>query len=138
MTSTDGQSILKLIEAVSPDDLAMLDEIDARVWCWLPQHNCEFLEYKDGAFWCNPRATNLPFWKSVVKYTRSRDALKAIRPDKGLWKITVHFDHGKNIGASVIYDRPDALTIRTKVLPNEYLAELHAIIQALMHEGKSS
>jgi hypothetical protein len=32
---TEAETILKLIESVDPKDTAKLDEIDARVWCYL-------------------------------------------------------------------------------------------------------
>jgi hypothetical protein len=34
---TAAETILKIIENVDPADTAKLDEIDARVWCWLEQ-----------------------------------------------------------------------------------------------------
>jgi hypothetical protein len=42
---TDAETILKMIETVDPTDTAKLDEIDARVWCWLKGH--EYLDIDD-------------------------------------------------------------------------------------------
>lgn len=42
---TDAQTILKMIDAVDPSDTAKLDEIDARVWCWLKGYEFVRMSY---------------------------------------------------------------------------------------------
>lgn len=55
---TDHEIILKMIETVDPDDSVKLDEIDLAVYKYIGELHM-----------------------MLPKVTRSRDALKAIRPD---------------------------------------------------------
>ena len=74
-----AETTLKLIETVDAGDTAKLDEIDARVWCWINgaiferafRNNIDSLCVKN-------TLTNVA--AAIPEYTRSRDALKAIRP----------------------------------------------------------
>lgn len=114
-----AQEILKLIEEVDPKDTAKLDEIDARVWCYLNNQDQESTEF------------GVPRWMYAVRskpYTRSRDALKAIRPEG--WRVfnlsegdMFEFDLGKT----------NARVFRGQAITEE-LAELAAIIQAINYE----
>ena len=61
---TDAEIIFKMIETVDPADTAKLDEIDARVWCWL--NNKIFLRIN-----VDRPAAYAP------TYTRSRNTLKS-------------------------------------------------------------
>lgn len=125
------KELLKLIETVSPDDTAKLDEIDARVGCLITDTEyqeqfkyplCSF-ERRDGSF-----ADSYVF----PRYTRSRDALKAIRPEG--WNIQHHqYDAGKHhVFGLTDYSVPKQCY--SPRLPTEELAELHAIIQAIAYE----
>lgn len=135
---TEAQKILDLIETVDPADSEALDEIDARVWCWLNGEEFDF-DPKWAKTW---RQKNRP-----QPYTCSRDSLKSIRPEG--WKFTVRpvcavepwtlryfcscckpvWDKEKNVREDIhhIYDA-------NKSLPTEELAELHAIISAIQYE----
>jgi len=109
-----SETILKLIENVDPGDTNTLDKIDALTFVYTRQ---------------NESAVTHP------QYTRSRDALKAIRPG-GWWfdmEVTI-------IGKEWVYScglpnfiDTDSL-VESKPLPTEELAELHAIIQAIEYE----
>lgn len=133
--------ILTMIENVSPDDTAALDEIDARVWCWLKgiteegnftvSHNKGTVYYRHND-WPKDARTILHHTFMHPQYTRSRDALKSIRPEG--WWFDINYDEynanaytvrGKLIEFEVVYSAP---------LPTEELAELHAIINAIQHE----
>ena len=133
-----AQDILKMIEEVDPSDTAKLDEIDARVWCWI-----EGIRYIAHESWGDGNKRLAVFGEKgywIDRYTRSRDALKAIRPEG--WNFNVYFgckgweqpkfywcaSAGKrevNKYENVVY---------TDNLPTEELAELHSIIQTIKHE----
>lgn len=129
------KDLLKMIEAVEPSDTAMMDEIDFMVNAYaecLPSV-CETL-------------INSPRREQLIKryvgnekrqYTRSRDALKKIRPEGWAWKVTDHFDCQERAGGSAsAFCHAKHPNINTPVLPTEELSELHAIIQAIAHERK--
>lgn len=140
---TDVEIILFLIEHVDPTDSQVLDEIDVRTHAFvfgykLGMAESSFLaepdilvaQRKDGSTVAGCRA---------IQYTRSRDALKAIRPD---WKIQYEgcdtmfvFEMFKCIPAAEDY--LEEIEISSPYLPTEELAELHAIIQAIDHDRKT-
>lgn len=159
----ESKTILKMIEEVSPDDAAKLDEIDARVWCWLEGHKyiglhwgglgvsgygtIDVESYEDKSGTKKP----VPFSSSPFKnYTRSRSSLKSIRPDS--WVMS-------SCGREKAYAESDLerkfpfwkrfwFTFTQKDFSiNQYnvcayheveeLAELHAIIQAIDYERKN-
>jgi len=112
---TEAQTILELIEGVDPADTAAMDEIDLAVI---------------NEFWPETAAYHIELGYNNPKYTRSRDALKSIRPEGwGLEsiisekynRVRVFQTHGKS-------------NLKSEYLPNEELAELHAIIQAIQYE----
>lgn len=174
-----SDEILKLIEAVDPSDTAKLDEIDARVWCFLNDlpylgkvvfepHIKAFPENLSFSYICGDgpysdvfvqNHYNHVFYPSRNKYTplrkhsaiyaplytRSRDALKSIRPEG--WQLrmgsTGEYDFEKNTfqpdGKFLCqleqYDKgiQNYKTVSER-MPTEELAELHTIIQAIQHE----
>ena len=118
--------ILKMIEVADPADTAKLDEIDRL-----------FERYKT------------PGRHKIVppKYTRSRDALKQIRPEG--WTFSMLHQSGylavshKHIKRTHIdglgNEYPEYVQVGTPALSDtapktEELAELHAIIQAIEYE----
>lgn len=125
----EHEKILQMIEQVKPDDTAMLDEIDARVSCYIHPH-IELVEYNNGA--CHAIRNSDGFTGMPPQYTRSRDALKAIRPDG--WDVLCFQQYeGENSFELMTLDNK----VRTKEylkFPTEELAELHAIIQAIAYE----
>lgn len=122
----EGRNILKMIEGVSPDDTATLDEIDARFWCFL---NGSVFKAFEGNWirFCDGFKTNI----TPLRYTRSRDALKSIRPDGCLIKISIAGESTATLtlGKSFI--------CKAKNMPTEELAELHAIIQTYIWEAEN-
>lgn len=150
----DAVKLLQMIETVDPADTAKLDEIDARVWCWMKGHDPELLVYElnqDGEAISEDRKQE--FWKeyplknvqnpfavySSYRYTRSRDALKAIRPEG--WTIEIYNgvdgNHARIFDIKTLLDpsRGDDFSFESPLrLPTEELAELHAIIQAIAYE----
>ena len=141
-----AQQILKLIEEVSPDDTAKLDEIDARVMTYL-----EGWEFKDYARMYNEERTHAFTLEEgeilfTVHFTRSRDALKQIRPEG--WRLSVDgiawvgVETKKNISqdkfaCSLLNWKRDAF-VNSYGLPTEELAELHAIIKAIEYERNNA
>lgn len=154
-----AQDILKMIENVGDvpqwehqNDMkkyvAALNEIDARVWCMVDDHGWKFEELKkfENSSYCIVKLhINMVF--PCPQYTRSRDALKKIRPPE--WKFTV--DHRIGNGKERFkgwkfcghawkhkgeYDKLGTVYSYTdkNFLPTEELAELHALIQALEHD----
>ena len=67
---TEFEKLLNMIKNVDPADGAALDEIDVLVF--------KYLGDKWGNLWVTMANESIVY--SIAKYTRSRDALKAIRP----------------------------------------------------------
>lgn len=132
------KEILKMIETVDPNDTAKMDEIDARVWCYLHQHTYIGMDegsgfsikyrHKDGY-----ETASILF--GIIKYTRSRDALKAIRPEGRFFEIT-KYPSAASFASDGFHARwyVDGRLQPQPELPTEELAELHAIIQAIAYE----
>lgn len=134
----EAKKILEMIESVDVDDSDKLDEIDARVWCLLNSAN--FVQMVNiGYFQYNHCPDGEVRYRATKKYTRSRDDLKAIRPDgcfvsiKGSNDIPspekwfCHLFHVKD-------EKKEGYYVTSPNLPTEELAELHAIIQAIEWE----
>jgi hypothetical protein len=69
-----------------------------------------------------------------IRYSISRDALKAIRPKRWTFDIYWHEDGVECLAAiGAAYNRNSPLIV-AKRFPAEQLAELHAIIQAIEYE----
>lgn len=139
---SDAQDILKMIENVSPDDAARLDEIDARFHAWWSGVNFialgvwkeydsrprELVAYRYGEI--NEGSNGY-----CLRYTRSRDALKSIRPEG--WSAQYHHPyHDERTSFELFQPDWDGEThpVYARDLPTEELAELHAIIQAIEYE----
>jgi len=132
----DHEIILKMIEEVSVDDTDKLDEIDIKVFRHCGQG-------------CYP-AIPLPNSK-FPPYTRSRDALKKIRPEGWIIRLyqTPVYNPRKPNNANLYHFNMDKyffleseeeynqINVRAMHLPTEELAELHAIIQAIAHEREA-
>jgi len=129
---TPATEILKLIENVQPDDVAMLDEIDARVCFFLFLEHIrnigderDFSSHEHYESWRKSRERN---GDHIIQYTRSRDALKAIRPKEWRFSFTQH----KNKWQAIATD------LRTYVgspeLDTEELAELFVVIMTIDYE----
>lgn len=114
-----ASEILKMIETVSPDDGVGLDAIDRFTESWLVSLGIvqPYSEQWNGT---NP------------EYTRSRDALKAIRPEGYGYHSTDEYGEW-HVGLV----SPDRLMEFTGIGRLEELAELHAIIQAIEFERKA-
>lgn len=130
---TSAQKILTMIETVSPNDMAKLNEIDLAVDVFLfPK---EWGKSVTGRY-CSPsRAGEYP------QYTRSRDALKAIRPEGYSFNVFFCYRGDKKYFLSStghMEKNPHVNPIHTPDLATEELAELHAIIQAIECERKKS
>lgn len=129
--------ILKMIEKVDPSDTAKLDEIDARVWALLNGFEIDRMD-EIGSAWAKPRNIH---HSEYPRYTRSRDALKAIRPEgyvSGAFPETKYGDVGECFHG---YCQSESHAFETLIdfdaLPTEELAELHAILQATEYERKA-
>lgn len=110
----DAETILKMIETVDQTDRDRLDEIDQAV--------CDYLG-KIG--------------RPLPRYTRSRDALKEIRPQGFLSGANPDFDDYEDTG-NIKFDgfceSEDRLFGGLIYSSTEELAELHAIILAIAYE----
>lgn len=132
---SEVKAILEMIESVSPDDADTMDEIDGLVQGYIsPSEDMNEFDWADQ--WSHFRATscggkNMPYWA----YTRSRDALKAIRPEGLAFSVVGKIDGSTNY--RLVSTKSDARLVRgfdSPLLPTEELAELHAIIQAIEWE----
>lgn len=125
---TEAQKILEMIEAVSPDDTVAMDEIDARVF--------EYIKDKGRIYGYQTEPEYKVLYTGMKPYTRSRDALKAIRPEG--WLILIaQFSTGFNCDLQKQGDMWVEPSPNGRSLPTETLAELHAIIQAIDYDRRT-
>lgn len=136
--------ILKMIEAVDPSDEGKLAEIDARVWALIRLDGDFKITFNGGSVyyrhnsWPEDARTILHHSFEHEEYTRSRDALKAIRP-KG-WNVCGHYACATALGYTFSLHEAKAggkQVIGSGMLKTEELAELHAIIQAIEFERQT-
>jgi hypothetical protein len=133
----DHKKILQLIEAVDPNDTDTLDEIDARVCAYVfnaelsrgrtvttSLNTNDHTEVKGKWFVSKDGVRN-----EIRHYTRSRDALKSIRPEGWFFTKTLYEN-----GVCLLSTRYGDGEYRKIQLPTEELAELHAIISAIHYE----
>ena len=139
-----ADEILKMIETVDPADTAKMDEIDARVACYLTTtYEQEFIEMINR---CGRNGDGFSFYYKYpngeqgtsshnlcVRYTRSRDALKSIRPEGWHWLNTCKYPDN-NYHTNMFKTNDDGVVACSGPLPTETLAELHAIIQAIAYD----
>lgn len=132
---TEAQTILKMIETVDPSDTDKLDEIDARVGAYIFQEELHLPPPRETTpNHLSERLLKRTMWEcsyfKAASYTRSRDALKAIRPEGWFPFLSMHEDHFSYDMWSLRWNRIKS----SRSFPTEELAELHAIIQAIEHE----
>lgn len=129
---TEVQKILTMIETVDTNDTAVLKDIDRRVECYVLHDYLEYNEEDGGVCVKDYDYKNLPKCPDLkTKFTTSRDDLKAIRPDG--WQfdnLCVSF-LTKYECLSSKFGTYSSRRISSPSLPNEELAELHAIIQSI-------
>lgn len=109
-----SKDLLKLIETVNPDDTVVLDEIDRKVRRFIFGRQKDFIH--------------------PPQYTRSRDALKIIRPDGWFWNAGHNESNSGGLFAFSMYSFTNSPVLTSPDLPTEELAELHVIIQAIQWE----
>ncbi len=129
------EAILKMIEEVDPNDTEKMDEIDARVWVMLNRFNFNEMFLSGGSLFLNMVAAAKGDSIEVPKYTRSRDGLKAVRPEG--WYLECGFEISEygNVGYTCQPWFSSMSPIATyDEFPTEELAELYAIIQAIAYE----
>ena len=122
-----AQELMRMIETVDPSDTKKLDEIDLRAYAYVTGWEVIECGYIG--------ATGEGDMTHPPQYTRSRDALKAIRPDGYVWTI-------ESRGVAEAWSpKANVPTLKAEKnyntherLPTEELAELHAIIQAIEYE----
>lgn len=155
--------LLKLIEEVDPSDIDKMDEIDDLVAVYIGLYEWVTLDNGDkvlfGVGWKGRlKERNVDVAKVMLKtakefksdgiiyatdrfrrYTRSRDALKSIRPEG--WYIWIQ--QNGNGYRSHLRDFPfvgNRDKLRSKCFENQFtapteeLAELHAILQAIAYD----
>jgi hypothetical protein len=145
----EAETILKMIEMADQADMAALDRIDGRVWCWFS--DCEYIGHDkvdQYNYMAKPKmGDGAGFYKSVnerTRYTRSRDALKVIRPDgwfmNGYYALACGSCAADSNYQFVIERVAKGTGIRmiSPKLATEELAELHAYIQAIAYERMSA
>lgn len=136
---TDSEIIKHMIETVrSPDDTDTLDEIDARVWLFYRGRKELIYQHKPLKKRCWDFKYNTlegVRFESVdkIEYTRSRDALKAIRPGDVKFNMQDCSElwHEYSGFRCTAIRGVDDYEYYARELPTEELAELHAIIQAI-------
>lgn len=133
----NAKEILHLIENADINDRDDLNYIDAQAGFYVKHSGVmqDLLEYylKDGKTY-DDAVTHAIKFKYAPEYTRSRDALKAIRPKgKISWVFFNDYPEGSRARAEIFHDNGDN-PIQTDWMPTEELAELHAIIRAIEFE----
>lgn len=125
----DHNEILRMIETVDPSDVGGMEKIDDWVWCFLNGYDFTRALQDHTLYKAHIRG-------AIEKYTRSRDALKAIRPEG--WLSWAQNDETYKPGYFGKWYMGCAQSEKTDFyvgdLPTEELAELHAIIQAIAYE----
>lgn len=145
-----SKEILELIENVDPSDGDKLDLINARVFCWLEGLTLESYDNVEYGYFTVKEnddeysLCDIEFSDGQGDYTRSRDALKSIRPEGWILNDVLYDFNSKDevtrycrIFVRKPYRNRD-VKIRGAFLPTEELAELHAIIQAITYERENS
>lgn len=143
MTS-DVEILLAMIAGADAEDTIKMDEIDARTECFYLQR--KFLKaYYAGAGHLRydyfvEESPGSQAGGMVQKYTRSRDALKDIRPEGYvLFRNGAAYstkDSGEDQYQITLYNKGRDLIINSAWCATEELAELHAIIQATEYERR--
>lgn len=141
----EAQKILEMIEGVDPEDTKTLDEIDIRVEAY--KKNMKIIAYPHRVDWGDKGGVQYYHNMATVdhkdmaklvcynKYTRSRDALKKIRPDG-----YIHGGHDDDDPQKFKFEFVTKFPCKAFVsrnLPTEELAELHCIIQAIQWEREN-
>lgn len=144
---SEAKKILEMIESVDPNDTAALDKIDFAVL----QYRL-FNEYQPSAIgYTHTKDGSKPL--VAEKYTRSRDALKAIRPSGEEWHFIINklYSAKRYLESSGLKEGWRAKLTKARyedsgrlnvifatnddgVFATEELAELHAIISAIDYE----
>lgn len=120
------KDLLTAISSAKVDDERGLDEIDARVMAFLLNSNYQkHFRNENGDIEVE---TGEEITDCVLEYTRSRDALKKIRP-KG-WRLEI--GEWTDGWKATLWKK--LFWVGETYLPTEELAELHAIIQAIQHD----
>jgi hypothetical protein len=130
-----AEEILKMIEDASPGDADKLDAIDVCVASYL--HGKEYAAHRLSGFTAILLTENGEVVAVGSQYTRSRDALKIIRPEG--WRLEIQHvrslsDAGKTKWYSSLISPCSNYEVNVGPMPTEELAELHAIIQAIEYE----
>lgn len=135
---TPAQKILEMIENVDPADSAAMDEIDVLVDKYLGyEHYCYVDPLGAGVKFIGRKTSGTN--GLVPRYTRSRDALKAIRPEGWDFEMCPVINGRYECVLSQTWSLADTGDYESREvgkyqLPTEELAELHAIIQAIEWE----
>lgn len=132
----EAQKILDLIESVDPKDTDTLDEIDARTREFVTgqEYISQFVS-EHGTRWYTHMEEGEEVSDFVSdKYTRSRDALKAIRPEGWIFHHSLAGESGHIYAGFKRGTNLQVISAADNRLPTEELAELHAIIQATEYE----
>lgn len=130
---TEAQKILEMIENVSPDDTDTLNEIDARVLKYTNKWVSHYDPKTETLVWDEKANAENDVWNlfRVEQYTRSRDALKSIRPEGWKWFMSHNVGIFTFVYHTGDHNKPEA---HGDDLKTEELAELHAIIRAIEWE----
>lgn len=140
-----ADEILKMIESVDPGDEAALNLIDAHVYVFLNLHTGFRVSYSNGVnvsityrheSWKPENRSVLRHMFDYYQYTRSRDILKAIRPQQGASFFQIkQGDHWDNWFCTIRWFEAanKGIGFSSPYLPTEELAELWTIIKAIQH-----
>jgi hypothetical protein len=140
-TALSAAAILRLIERADLADKTKLNEIGARVWCFIRCEEFGFWEFRSDYWEMHTKSgvdvdLNL---EDIRRFTCSRDTLKDIRPTG--WAF--YLDNFGQIDGVPFFEfecsrgvQPEGRRIRSAACATEELAELHAIIQAIEYERR--
>lgn len=130
----DHLKILEMIEAVDPNDGIQMLKIDTVTqWFLKPEEHIYYSGLDDYISGVLETFRGGSHYHVPPRYTRSRDALKSIRPDG--WLFSVFHEKKNPVCCTQKRDKDWVLgrVFQTPPLPTEELAELHAIVQAIAY-----
>lgn len=133
-----AKELLTMIEAVSHDDNGQLSEINARFACLYAnkeyyRHNGDGSDCRTIAFYkVSDPVNDFNCLGTVEDYSRSRDALKATRPEGWIY-TTTYSDLGERETALSNLNYNQSFIQAHNDINHEILAEFHAIVQAWIY-----
>jgi hypothetical protein len=130
--------LMMLIESVSKQDTATLDDIDVRTLCFLNKRQFDEYTHNGLIMWSDGDVTGSLNKKVVMPYSRSLEAAYSIN-DGGNWQYDLLIPWNGGLARCEAARLVGAGTLKNKpLLPTPELALLHAKIQVVAWERENN